>query len=259
VDVELPQIALTHIIAFGLVLTRVSGLFILAPIFSARALPGQARVAVAIAIAIALTPLAAEGQSVPTEPLAAALLLVKEGLVGVGFAFALGAIVAAVQFGAGLVDTLIGFSYSAVVDPFSNVQGGILGQLYSIFVALILVVTGGLQLMIAGLAGTYQVVPLTVSPALGSFAQIAIDGFGKVFLLGLEVTAPAIIALVVVDAALALVSRAAPQLNVFAVGLPAKILVGIAVIAASMPFVAAHLTDALENAVVDGLRALRTA
>jgi flagellar biosynthetic protein FliR len=111
--------------------------------------------------------------------------------------------------------------------------------------------------MVAGVAGTYDVVPLTASPALGSFAELAVDGFGKVFLLGLEVTAPAIIALVVVDAALALVARAAPQLNVFAVGLPAKILVGIAVIAASMPFVASHVSDALESAVVDGLHAFR--
>lgn len=256
-DVELPQVAITQVVSFGLVLARVAGLFILAPVFSARAVPRQARVAVALALALALTPLAQRGQTVPADLGEAALLIVKEALVGIGFAFTVGAVVAAIQFGAGLVDTLIGFSYAAIIDPFSSIQGGVLGQLYSLFVAVVLVVTGGLEVMIAGLAGTYEVIPLAASPSFGSLAQLAVDGFGRVFVLGLEVTAPVIIALVVVDAALALVARAAPQLNVFAVGLPAKILVGVAVIAASMPFVAGHVSGALEDAVMDGLRTLK--
>jgi flagellar biosynthesis protein FliR len=257
VDVEIPQFALANVLAFGLVLARVSGLFLLAPVFSAPAIPIQARVAVAGAISLALTPVATLGQTVPTDLFQVALLLLKEGLVGVGFAFTVGAVVAAVQFGAGLLDTLIGFSYASVIDPFSSIQGGIIGQLYSLFVAVVLVVTGGLQLMIAGLAGTFQVVPLTSSPSFDSLAQIALDGFARVFVLGLEVTAPVIIALVVVDAALGLIARAAPQLNVFAVGLPAKILIGVAVIGASLPFVAGHISGALEGAVGDGIRLLR--
>jgi flagellar biosynthesis protein FliR len=257
VEIELPQIAITQVIAFGLVLARVSGLFILAPVFSARAVPAQARAAVAAALALALTPLAQQGQEVPSDPVQAALLVVKEGLVGIGFAFAVGAIVAAVQFGAGVVDTLIGFSYASIIDPFSSIQGGVMGQLYSIFVAVVLVVTGGVQIMVAGLAGTYDVVPLTASPSFSSLSQIALDGFARVFVLGLEITAPVIIALIVVDSALALVARAAPQLNVFAVGLPAKILVGVAVVGASMPFVAGHVSDALETTVLDSLRAFK--
>lgn len=256
-DIELPQVAITQVISFGLVLARVAGLFILAPVFSARAVPAQARAAVALALALALTPIAQEGQTVPSDLADAGLLIVKEALVGIAFAFAVGAVVAAIQFGAGLVDTLIGFSYAAIIDPFSSIQGGVLGQLYSLFVAVVVVVTGGLEMMVAGLAGTYEVIPLAASPSFASLAQLAVDGFARVFVLGLEVTAPVIIALVVVDAALALVARAAPQLNVFAVGLPAKILVGVAVIAASMPFVAGHVSDALEGAVLDSLRTLK--
>lgn len=256
-DVELPQIAITQVISYGLVLARVSGLFLLAPVFSARAVPAQARLAVALGLALAITPLAQRDQEITADLGQAALLVIKEALVGIGFAFTAGAIVAAVQFGAGLIDTLIGFSYASIVDPFSSIQGGVLGQLYSLFVAVVLVVTGGLQFMVAGLAGTYQVIPLTASPSFASFAQLALDGFARIFVLGLEVTAPVIVALVVVDAAMALVARAAPQLNVFAVGLPAKILVGVAVVAASMPFVATHVSDALESAVMESLRTLK--
>ena len=119
------------------------------------------------------------------------LLIVKEAIVGLAFAFALSAIVAAVQMAAGLIDTMSGFSYASIVDPFTSIQGGIFGQLYSLFVAVVLVVTGGDQIMIAGLAGTFDVVPLTATPSMDAIGQLALDSFAQVFVLGLEVAAPA--------------------------------------------------------------------
>jgi flagellar biosynthesis protein FliR len=248
-SVPLPEIAAEQLVAYILVLTRVGGLFVLAPIFSARAVPVQARLVCASALALALTPLAARGQPIPTDAPGMVLLIVKEAIVGLAFAFALSAIVAAIQTAAGLIDTMSGFSYASVIDPFSNVQGGIFGQLYALFVAVVLVVTGGDQIMIAGLAGTFEVVPLTATPSFDALGQLALDSFAQVFVLGLEIAAPAMIALVVVDAALALVARAAPQLNMFSVGLPAKILVAVAVVISSLPFVANHVRTDLESTV----------
>ena len=248
-DVQLPQIAAEQFVAFILVLTRVGGLFVLAPVFSARALPAQAKVVVATALALALTPVASRGQPIPTDTAGITVLVVKEAIVGLAFAFALSAIVAGVQTAAGLIDTMSGLSYASLVDPFTSIQGGVFGQLYSLFVAVVLVVTGGDQIMIAGLAGTYDVVPITATPSFDSLGQIALDGFAQVFVLGLEVAAPALVALIVVDAALALVARAAPQLNMFSVGLPAKLLVAIAVVMSSLPFVADHVTTELESTV----------
>ncbi|MFN8224931.1 MAG: flagellar biosynthetic protein FliR [Gaiellales bacterium] len=252
----LPELAAEQVVGFLLVLARVGPLFLLAPVFSARALPAQAKVVVASGLALALTPIATAGHRLPTEGLEAVALGVKEALVGLAFAFALSAIVAAAQFGAGLVDTVVGFSYASVIDPFTNVQGGILGQLYAIFIAVVLIVTGGDQLMIEGLAGTFRVVPIGEMPSWDVFGQIAIDGFARVFVLGLEVVAPVLIALIVVDCALALVARAAPQLNIFAVGLPAKIVIAIMVMVASLPFVGDHVRGQLEVAVEETLLTL---
>lgn len=248
-QVPLPEIAAEQFVAFILVLTRVGGLFVLAPVFSAKALPAQAKLVAASALALALTPLASQGQPIPTEATGIVVLIVKEAIVGLAFAFALSAIVAAVQTAAGIIDTMSGFSFASLVDPFSSIQGGVFGQVYALFVGVVLVVTGGDQIMIAGLAGTFDVVPLTATPSYDALGQIALDGFAQVFVLGLEVAAPAIIALIVVDAALALVARAAPQLNMFSVGMPAKILVAIAVVTTSLPFVADHVRTELESTV----------
>jgi flagellar biosynthetic protein FliR len=78
------------------------------------------------------------------------------------------------------------------------------------------------------------------------------------FVIGLEITAPALVALVVTDAALGLVSRAMPQMNVFVVGLPAKLIAGFAVIAASLPFMATHLQADLQSSVLQALELLHT-
>jgi flagellar biosynthetic protein FliR len=253
VQLSLPEVAGEQLVAFVLVMSRVGPLFVLAPVFSARAIPYQARLVVASALSLALVPIATRDGAPLPDGIEVFGYTLKETLVGLGFAFSLSAIVAAVQLGAGLLDTIVGFSYAGVIDPFSAIQGGILGQLYGIFVAIVLVVTGGDQLIVAGLAHTYEVVPLTAAPGFDNLAQLAVDGFGTVFVLGLEVVAPVLVSLVVVDAALALVSRAAPQLNVFVLGLPVKILVALVVVTASLPFVASDLRGELENTVAQTL------
>jgi flagellar biosynthetic protein FliR len=254
--VNLPEVAGEQLVALVLVLCRVGPLFLLAPVFSARPVPYQAKVVVAFVLGLALVPLATKPGMPPTAGAELALVAVKETIVGLAFAFSLSVIGAAVQAGASLVDTIVGFSYAGVIDPFTAIQGGLLGQLYGLFVGIVLVVTGGDQLIVAGLAHTYDVVPLAGAPSFESLAQLAVDGFGAVFILGLEVVAPVLIALIVVDAALALVARAAPQLNVFILGLPAKILVAILVVATSLPFVATHLRSELENTVAHTLDTL---
>jgi flagellar biosynthesis protein FliR len=255
-ELELPRIASEQLAGFFLALARVSPLFALAPVFSARAFPAQVRVVAAFAIAVALTPIAVRSHDVPTDALELAGILLKEVLVGTAFAFSLSALVAALQVGAGVIDTAIGFSFAQIVDPFSSVQGAVLGQVYGLFAAIVIVITGGDQIMIMGLAHTYDIVPLTSLPPITSFGQLAVDVFGRVFVVGLEIVAPVLIAVVVVDAALGVVARAAPQMNVFVVGLPAKILTALAVIAATLPFVANLVTSELERSVTQALSIL---
>ncbi len=255
-ELELPRVAGEQISAFMLALARVGPLFALAPVFSARALPVRARAVAAMALAFALLPIASSSGKAPEEAIPFAGILLKETLVGIAFAFALSAIVAGLQLGAGVIDTAVGFSFAQIVDPFSNVQGAVMGQVYALFAAIVLVLTGGDHMMIMGLARTYEVVPLDGFPSVASFGQLALDVFGRVFVIGLEVVAPVLIAVLVVDAALGIVARAAPQMNVFVVGLPAKILAALAMIAASLPFVADQVTHELEVSVFQALSTL---
>ena len=97
-----------HVTAFFLVLARVGPLFVLAPLFSSKLIPVKVRLIVAVAISVGLTPVAAHGQHVPTAPLELAALIVEGMIVGLGFAFVLGAMTAAIHHAGAIVDAVVG-------------------------------------------------------------------------------------------------------------------------------------------------------
>jgi flagellar biosynthetic protein FliR len=213
----------------------------------------------AVAISLALTPMAMHGHPVGQDAGDLAMLIVKELMVGLAFALPLAIVAAGVQAGATLLDTIIGFSFAATIDPINNSQSAVLAQLYSLFAVMVFMLTGGDTVMLEGLAASYRVVPIDSFPDMTELAQQIVPLAGQVFVIGLEIAAPVVIALIVTDAAFGLIARAVPQMNVFFVGLPAKILLGFAVIGASLPFVAARVSDQLEASVYTALRALNAA
>jgi len=256
---QLTGLAGSSLIGFLLVLSRVGGLFVLAPGFSSRMIPARVKFAMAVAISLALTPLAMHGHPVGQDAGDLAMLIVKELMVGLAFALPLAIVAAGVQAGATLLGTIIGLSFAATIDPINNSQSAVLAQLYSLFAVMVFLLTGGDTVMLEGLAASYRVVPIDSFPDMTELAAQIVPLAGQVFVIGLEIAAPVVIALIVTDAAFGLIARAVPQMNVFFVGLPAKILLGFAVIGASLPFVAARISDQLETSVYTALRALNAA
>jgi flagellar biosynthesis protein FliR len=256
VTVSLPDQALTEVLGFLLVVCRVGGLFVLAPGFSATMIPNRIKLMLAMALALAMMPIAVHGQTVPLDAGDYVMLMVKELGVGLIFAFPMALVGAAVQAGASLLDTLIGFSFSSVLDPVNNQQTAILGQFYSLFAVLVLLMSGGDHIMIEGIGASYRALPITAYPHIGALASGALTAFAQVWAIGLEIAAPVLVALVITDAAIGLVSRAVPQMNVFVVGMPAKILVGMTVIAATLPFVSNQVQGALQQSVTQALQTL---
>jgi flagellar biosynthesis protein FliR len=250
-----------QVAGFMLVLARISPLFLLAPLFSSKLLPVRARGIVAVGLALGIAPIAMnageEAARIPTEILALGGLVVKEMLVGLGFSFTLAALFAAVQVAGSLLDTLIGFSFGALVDPVTGTNGGVLNQLYALIGVMIFVVIGGDAWVIQGLARSYEAIPLADSPAIGTLVEGAQVAYSGIFAAAIEICAPVLIAVVLCDVAFGLVSRVVPQLNVFAVGFPAKVTVGLVLVGASLPFVAGWLGDELQSSVSSALRTLK--
>ncbi|HVY78526.1 MAG TPA: flagellar biosynthetic protein FliR [Solirubrobacterales bacterium] len=242
---------------FVLVLARIGPLFMLAPPFSSKMVPLRARAVVAIGIAIGIAPIALHGQAVPGEALALAGLALKEVLVGLAFAFALACLFAAFTTAGSLLDTSMGFSFGSLVDPITGAQSGQMVQIYSLVAIAVFIAIGGDAWVIQGLAKSYEAVPLLASPSLAALGAGAAAAFAGILAAALEVAAPVLLALLLADVAFGVVSRVVPQLNVFAVGFPVKIVVGLLVAGVSLPFVAGWLSDQLQLSVESALSSLR--
>jgi flagellar biosynthetic protein FliR len=259
VNALLRQIGEQQVVSFFLVLARIGPLFVVAPLFSSKMVPMRARGVAAVALAVGLSPIALKGDKVPTDALALAGLIGKEALVGFAFAFAISVLFAAVSIAGSFLDTLIGFSYGGLVDPVNGNQSTVLSQLYTLVGVMIFIAIGGDEWMIQGLAKTYDLVGLTQMPSLGTLVGGAQHTFSTIFVSAVQLAAPVMIALIITDAGFGVVSRVMPQLNVFAVGFPAKILVGFLIVAASLPFVAGWIGNQLSSSVMQALQTLRVA
>ncbi len=129
----LAQFSENQVAGFMLVLARVSPLFLLAPLFSSKMLPVRARSIVAVALTVALFPIATRTgahHTIPLDAIPFAALLLKELLVGAAFSFVLAALFAAISAAGSLVDTLIGFSFSSLVDPVNGNQSTVMSNVY---------------------------------------------------------------------------------------------------------------------------------
>jgi flagellar biosynthetic protein FliR len=256
-DLLLKQFGEQQLAGFFLVLARLSPLFLMAPLFSSKMVPGRVRTIIAVGLAIGLTPVVVGDQAISTDPWTYASLIVKELLVGGAFAFALGAIFAAIGVAGTFLDYFVGLSFGSLVDPVTGTNTTIISQLYSLIGVVIFIAIGGDAWVVEGLARTYDVVGLTEFPSLGHMVAGAGEAFVKIFTSAVQIAGPVMLALVLTDAAFGVISRVMPQLNVFQVGFPAKVTFGLLLIGATLPFFAGWLANELQTDVGVALRTLR--
>jgi flagellar biosynthesis protein FliR len=252
----LSQIEGNQLGGFILVLARVTPLFLLAPIFSSTAIPPVVKGMIAVGLSVGLTPIAMHGQHIPSDPLQIAGLVLEGLLVGTSFAFALAVLMAAVESAGSFIDVISGFSYGELINPISGQAGAVMSRFYTLFGTMIFLVIGGDAWTLRGLGRTFQLVPLTEAPRLGSIVGEAEQAFSTIFTSALEIGAPVLAALLITDVAFGVVSRVVPQMNVFAVGFPTKVAVAMLVVAASLPFVSGWLSGQLSESVGAALGAL---
>jgi flagellar biosynthetic protein FliR len=255
----LRKLAAGELVGFILVLARVTPLFFMAPLFSSSLVPPRVRGIIAVGISIGLTPIALHGQHVPSDPLVLAELVVEGMLVGFGFAFGLAALMAAVESAGAMIDVVSGFSYGELINPMSGESAAVMARFYSLVGTMIFLAIDGEEWVLRGISRTFQLVPLTSGPQLSSLVGGAELVFGGVLLSALEIAGPVLVALLITDVAFGVVSRVVPQLNVFAVGFPAKVAVALLVAGASLPFVANWISNQLSVSVGAALGMLHVA
>jgi flagellar biosynthetic protein FliR len=246
-----------NVYAFFLVLARVTPLFIVAPGFSSTMLLPRVRSVLAIAIAIGLTPVAIHGQHINTATLAIIGMLIENFIVGLALSYAIACVFGAIQGAGAFADSFGGFSFGATVDPVNGNPGGSMTNIYTMVGLAMFLAIGGDAWTLRGLSATFNAIPLSASVAVKPLLG-AMESAGASLLIGaVEIAAPVMLAIVITDIALGMVSKVVPQLNVFAIGFSVKVGVTLLIVGVSLPFLGNWMSNQLEGSLFSTLHALR--
>lgn len=212
-----------------LVLVRVSGFLGATPFFGSRTIPHRVKLPLSLLVAFFLLASATGPVSGVRfdSPGAYFGAVANELLLGFALGFAVTLTFAALQLAGQLIDVPMGFSLVNVLDPMLGQQTPVLGQFQSILFTVIFLAIDGHHQLLQALVKTFEIVPLGGFRYFPGLAGLMTKGFGAAFLLGFKISLPVVSALFLTDVALGLVARTVPQMNVFVVGFPAKILVGL--------------------------------
>lgn len=244
---DLYQLLLGRFDLFLLVAARTAGVFFAAPPFAARQIPAQWRAAFGLMVALVLLPVVPVPASLPETLLPWAAWAAREAAVGLAIGWTVNLTFAAVQLGGQLLDTELGFGIVSVLDPQTGQQMPLVGNFQYLLALMVLLLTNGHHLIIAALAKSFQVVPVggeVLRPSLMDTVSILSNG---VFLTAFKLAAPVLGAGFVTSVALGVMARAMPQMNVFVVGLPLKLVAGLVIMVAGLPLYLATLTRVLDG------------
>ena len=219
-----------------LLAARVSGLVMVAPIFSTKSVPVAVRACIIVLLTALMQPVAM-GQAV-TAPVITPETFMGETLVG--FALGLGAalLVGAASVAGDVMGMQIGLSGAAILDPMSNTSENVLGVFGNLFAITLLLAVDAHLVMIDAIAQSVRAIP--VGSGLHSEGmRTMVRGGSVLFGLGLQFAAPVTATVLVANTALAILGRAAPSLNVLSLAFPIQIGIGLLALSASIPFIGA--------------------
>jgi flagellar biosynthesis protein FliR len=234
---------------FMLVFIRLTAFFLTAPIFSSRNIPATYKLGLSFYLALIAYPLV-KADGVVQLDWFYVMLVIKEVLVGLVIGFIGMMLLSAIQMAGSLIDMVMGFSMSNVIDPMTGAQAPLMGNFKFILTMLFILTANGHHLLIQGILSSYQVIPLDrwlSGMGNGNISMFLVQKFSYMFLSGLLLAAPLVSSMFVVDVGLGIAAKTVPQLNIFVVGMPAKLIAGFLILLIIFPGYFYVITRLLEN------------
>lgn len=217
----------SQLMVFSLLFGRVGAVVMSAPPYANKHVPPLAKIGLAIALTMVLfSPAMVSTTEVPNQPILFILAMAREIIVGLLIGFVTLLFFTVFQMAAHLIGAQMGFGIATILDPMSSVETSLMEQFYSVLTILIFLALDGHHWVIISLQRSLDAVPLNglvLEPAIGRLTDLAY----KLLTTGITISLPVVGALLLVDVALAVMARIVPQLNVFFLGMPAKVLIGL--------------------------------
>jgi len=227
---------------------RVGSCFMVAPAFGAIFVPARIRIVLAGAITLVIAPLVPSPPGITPFSAAGLIVTLQQVIIGIAIGFSLQVLFDAVTLGGQLLANSMGLSFAFNTDPLHGVQTPVLGQLYSMLVMLTFLSLDGHLRLIELLVDGFRTLPVGTT-GLGQEGVWSIVLWGSQLFSGaLSVALPGVTALLIVNIAFGIMSRAAPQFNLFAVGFPISLVFGLLIVLAGLPSTQTTFTRLLSDA-----------
>lgn len=227
------------------------------PLLGNRSAPNSIRLGLAMVLAVVVAPTLPPPQNLAVVSGDGLLVLMQQIVVGLAIGFALRIVFSALEMAGQFIGLQMGLSIASLYDPINGAQTPVLGQFLTVTAALILFAMDGHHQVIAALWSSFHDVPIAATPVSGRGFLILLEWAGTIFSTGLHIALPVTAALLAANLALGMMTRAAPQLNIFSVGFPITLGAGFITLYFSIVYLPAYLEQYWRQAIEAGVRATR--
>lgn len=215
---------------------RILALIASSPFFGARGIPASAKISTAflltLLVAPLLPPMPASIQPASAQGL---LILVQQLMIGYAMGLTMRLAFTAMEIAGNIAGLQMGLGFATFFDPQNSTQVPILGQFLGVMAMLLFLALNGHLMVVSALVESFNTLPVGSVAAIANWKALAAAG-GNIFMWGLLLSMPVVAALMLANIALAVLTRAAPQLNIFAVGFPITLAVGLLILSLSLPY-----------------------
>lgn len=235
------------LLGFALVLTRISGFLLVLPVFGSKGLPVQIKAAAAVFLTLffcTTAPLGVDPARVGTLP--AILLLAGEAVYGLALGLIVALLFSVVPFSAHVIEQQMGLTMAEILSPLTEEEAGPLASLLEMIFLLLFLSANGHHLFLQILAKSYSIFPAGTTPTLSLLVGSVTETGSVMFVAGLRLAAPMLAAFLILMVALALLARLIPEMDVFFLGMPVQMGLGLFLVAAFLPFIGGFVTEMSE-------------
>lgn len=240
-------------------LTRILGMIASAPLFGHASVPTRVKVILGVLVAMIVAPNLPPVPSVEPTSWAGLLILVQELLVGLAMGFSMRLVFAAIEYAGELASSTMGFGFASFFDPATQGRSNAISQFMSMVATMAFLAVNAHLVLLAALTESFISLPISATP-LSSVAPLELARLGsRIFSAGLQIALPILAALLIVNVALGILTRAAPQLNIFGIGFPITLGVGMLTISVVLPYLNTPIQNLFNEGIEAGRRIPRAA
>lgn len=227
---------------------RVAALIMMVPLLGMRTIPATFRIGLALAITLIIMPLLPPAPAIDPASAEGLLIIFCQVMIGLAMGFFIRMVFSAIETAGSMIGMSMGLGYAQMMDPVNGIAVPVVSQLYTVMATLLFFALNGHLILIEILADSFHVIPVAPNAISEGGLWLLLTWAGWIFKGAVIISLPAVAALLLVNISFGVMMRAAPQLNIFAVGFPVTLMLGFVFMLVSLPMFYPQFSSLLDGA-----------